>query len=291
MFVVVVVSVTRLCQFLHESPHVTNCMKLQSLYSWVIILFQIFVSEWENYFKLSSVAIFTQHVNWFKTHFRQSSFSSWWPGNSSLFARRCVGPLFVITKTCLYNFDPLKPYFYTVKLGFTGVYIIFLILLENIGCGTRTNRLAEAVLTSTHNLCFEHKYGKYQSFSSEHFQFWEVKFSIYLNRRVFVMVPWSFGVSGRLFNVIVTFPVVNSYELRPIFYFIVSDEASVYLMKIKVASITSETISYHFISDWYVRFLFSLLALNDFSFLHCFIVLKAIYTLQNGTTSGAHNGQ
>ena len=28
---------------------------------------------------------------------------------------------------CLYNFYPLKPHFYIVKLGFTGVYIIFLI--------------------------------------------------------------------------------------------------------------------------------------------------------------------
>ena len=34
---------------------------------------------------------------------------------------------FFIMKTCLYNFDPLKPHFYIVKLGFTGVYIIFLI--------------------------------------------------------------------------------------------------------------------------------------------------------------------
>ena len=33
----------------------------------------------------------------------------------------------IITKTRLYNFDPLKPDFYIVKLGFTGVYIIFLI--------------------------------------------------------------------------------------------------------------------------------------------------------------------
>ena len=33
----------------------------------------------------------------------------------------------VITKTCLYSFDPLKPHFYIVKLRFTGVYIIFLI--------------------------------------------------------------------------------------------------------------------------------------------------------------------
>ena len=32
-----------------------------------------------------------------------------------------------ITKTCLHNIDPLKPHFYIIKLGFTGVYIIFLI--------------------------------------------------------------------------------------------------------------------------------------------------------------------
>ena len=32
-----------------------------------------------------------------------------------------------ITKTCLYNFYPLKHHFYIVKLEFTGVYIIVLI--------------------------------------------------------------------------------------------------------------------------------------------------------------------
>ena len=40
---------------------------------------------------------------------------------------------------------------------------------------------------STHNLCFEQKYEKYQRFLSENFQFLEMKFSIYLNRCVFVM--------------------------------------------------------------------------------------------------------
>ena len=40
-----------------------------------------------------------------------------------------------ITKTCLYNFDSLKPHFYTVKLGFTGAYIIFHIFVQNIDCG------------------------------------------------------------------------------------------------------------------------------------------------------------
>ena len=32
-----------------------------------------------------------------------------------------------ITKTNLYNFDPIQSHFYIVKLGFTGLYIIFLI--------------------------------------------------------------------------------------------------------------------------------------------------------------------
>ena len=37
-----------------------------------------------------------------------------------------------ITKTRLYNFDHLKPHFYIVKLGFKGVYNIFLISAQNI---------------------------------------------------------------------------------------------------------------------------------------------------------------
>ena len=40
-----------------------------------------------------------------------------------------------ITKTCLYKFDPLIPHIYIVKLGFTGVYIIFLISVQKIDCG------------------------------------------------------------------------------------------------------------------------------------------------------------
>ena len=43
--------------------------------------------------------------------------------------------LITITKTYLYNFDPLKPHFYIVKLGFAGVYIIFHISAQNIDCG------------------------------------------------------------------------------------------------------------------------------------------------------------
>ena len=41
----------------------------------------------------------------------------------------------IIMKTCLYNFDPHKPNFFVVKLGFTGVYVIFLIFAQKIDCG------------------------------------------------------------------------------------------------------------------------------------------------------------
>ena len=45
-------------------------------------------------------------------------------------AKKAQIRLRIITKIRLYNFDPLKPHFYIVKLGFTGVYISFLILLK-----------------------------------------------------------------------------------------------------------------------------------------------------------------
>ena len=41
---------------------------------------------------------------------------------------------------------------------------------------------------STHNLCFEQKYEEYQIFLSENFHVLVVKFSVYLNRHVFIMV-------------------------------------------------------------------------------------------------------
>ena len=53
--------------------------------------------------------------------------------------------------------------------------------------GTRYNHLAKVVLTSTKNLCLEQKYEKYLNFLSENFHFLVVKFSVYLNRRVFVI--------------------------------------------------------------------------------------------------------
>ena len=87
-----------------------------------------------------------------------------------------------ITKTCLYNFNPLKPHFYIVKLGFTGIYIIFLLLLKSIDCGYS---LEPPRRGGTHNLCFEPNYEKISEFLFDFFfHFLVVKFSIYLNRHV-----------------------------------------------------------------------------------------------------------
>ena len=61
-------------------------------------------------------------------------------------------------------FDPLKPHFYIVKLGFTGVYIIFLIFAQNTDCGSRRGGSNEYPQSM-----FEQKYEKYQSFLSEIF--------------------------------------------------------------------------------------------------------------------------
>ena len=94
-----------------------------------------------------------------------------------------------ITKTCLYNFDPLKPHFYIVKLGFTGVYIIyFLFLLENIDCGYSLEPPHRGGSNKYPQSMFWAEIWKISEFFlSENFQFLEVEFSIYLNRRVFVM--------------------------------------------------------------------------------------------------------
>ena len=92
-----------------------------------------------------------------------------------------------ITKTYRYNFDPLKPHFYIVKLEFRGVYIIFLISAQNIDCGYSLEPPRRGGSNEYPLLCFMQKYERYLSFLSENFQFLETKFSIYLNRRVFIM--------------------------------------------------------------------------------------------------------
>ena len=93
-----------------------------------------------------------------------------------------------ITKTRLYNFDPLKPHFYIVKLGFTGVYITFLISDQNIDCGYSLEPPRRGGSNEYPQSMFRAEILKISEFLSENFHFLLVKFSVYLNRRVFVMV-------------------------------------------------------------------------------------------------------
>ena len=98
-------------------------------------------------------------------------------------------PLKSITKTRLYNFDPLKPHFYTVKLGFTGVYNIFLISAQNIDCGYSLEPPRRGGSNEYSQSMFWAEIWKISVFFYlKIFRFfWGVKFSIYLNRHVFVM--------------------------------------------------------------------------------------------------------
>ena len=124
-----------------------------------------------------------------------------------------------VTKTRLYNFDPFKPHFYIVQLGFTGVYIIFHI-------SARKHRLWVLVRTASPRrfqrvptiYVLSRKYEKYQSFLSENFQFLEVKFSIYLNRRVFVMLS---NISEYQYIFEATVAIVHMFKVSsgPLFSF------------------------------------------------------------------------
>ena len=74
-----------------------------------------------------------------------------------------VTSLVRIRITCLYNEYTPELHFYIVKLRFTGLYLFFLFLMQNIDVCTRYLELPwleEAVLMSTYNLCFGPKIRK-----------------------------------------------------------------------------------------------------------------------------------
>ena len=92
-----------------------------------------------------------------------------------------------ITKTNLYNFDLLKPHFYIVKLGFTGIYIIFLFSAKKHRLWVLIRTPQQGGFNKYPQSMFWAEIWKIPEFLSGNFQFLVVKFSIYLNRCVFVM--------------------------------------------------------------------------------------------------------
>ena len=93
-----------------------------------------------------------------------------------------------ITKTRLYSFDRINPLLYSKTGIYKGIYFFLISAQKHRLWVLVRKRLGEAVLTSSHYLCFEQKCETYQNVLSENCHFLVVKFSIYLNRRVFVMV-------------------------------------------------------------------------------------------------------
>ena len=65
--------------------------------------------------------------------------------------------------------------------------LLFLFLLKNIDCGYSLELPRRGGSNEYHNLWFEQKYEEYKNFLSDNFHFLVVKFSVYLNRHVFVM--------------------------------------------------------------------------------------------------------
>ena len=96
-----------------------------------------------------------------------------------LLAKACTQ---VLVNHYPYNFDPLKPHFYIVKLGFTEVYIHYFPYFCSEHRLWYSLEPPRRVLQSMffHNLCFWAEIRKISVFLSEIFQFLEVKFSIYI---------------------------------------------------------------------------------------------------------------
>ena len=109
--------------------------------------------------------------------------------------RKCYVNVVYITKTYLYNFDPLKPHFHVVKLGFTGVYIIFHISAQNIDYGYPLELPRRGGSNYPQSMFWAEIWKISFFFLSENIHFLVIKFLVYLNRLLFVMT-WKYRVTG-----------------------------------------------------------------------------------------------
>ena len=85
-------------------------------------------------------------------------------------------PLYLITKTCLYNFNPFEPHFYTVYRGIH--YFSYFCSKHRLWVLVRTASPSTTIYVLSRNM--KH----IRVFYLKIFSFLVVKFSMYLNRRV-----------------------------------------------------------------------------------------------------------
>ena len=156
-----------------------------------------------------------RHEKRFLLHIRTSKslIHAVWSG-TALYDINIMGYSSCITKTCLYNFDPLKPHFYIVKLGFTRLYISFRISAQNIDCGYTL----EPPRRGSSN---EYLYSMFNEYLHSMFiwKFFGGKFSVYLNRHVFVMVAYV-DVEGKPYQTsLLAFVIRTFFECTVPLYF------------------------------------------------------------------------
>ena len=94
--------------------HVANCMPFE-----LSLLLQLLSNN--------IMPFYTLCIDNFPLRSVKNKQPDFWPTLRNVFLREAAR---AITKTRLYNFDPLKPHFYIVKLGFTGYTLFFLFLLK-----------------------------------------------------------------------------------------------------------------------------------------------------------------
>ena len=116
------------------------------------------------------------------------NFLSYWDTLLRLFGLIILYGCFVnIRKTCPCNEYPLKPHFYIVKLGYAGVYLFFLFLLQNIDCGYLLEPARRGGSNVYPQSMFWAKIRKISKFLSENFHFCKQNIFYILHGRVFVM--------------------------------------------------------------------------------------------------------
>ena len=105
-------------------------------------------------------------------------------------------------KTCPCSIYPLEPYFYIVKLGYAGVYLFFLFLLQNIDCGYSLEphrRVGSNVYPQSMFNVFEEKKRKYEKNLLKIFNFYNLIIKIcILHGHVFVMSCFFTTGPGRI---------------------------------------------------------------------------------------------
>ena len=99
----------------------------------------------------------------------------------------------IIRKTCPCYAYPLQSHFYIAKLGYAGVYLFFLVLLQNIDCGYSLEPPRRGGSNVYPQSMFWTKIRKIiiKKNSAENFQFLKLKKSLFIAWESFRNVPYQ----------------------------------------------------------------------------------------------------